>query len=111
RALHEVATRHRDLTLRNMALAALLRLAGAATDVAATGALDVHDLRGSLLNANRAEDRARAATRLADAGDIGAIPLLRLSFAGDVAAAVRDASGRALGRLGDADSVESFCTM
>jgi hypothetical protein len=106
-ALHQVATRHRDPTLRNMARAALLRLAGAA--VADDPA--VHDVRGALLNANRGEDRARAATRLADAGDIGAIPLLRLSFAGDIAAAVRDASGRALGRLGDADSVESFCTM
>jgi hypothetical protein len=40
---------------------------------------------------------------------LGAFSLLRLSFAGDIAAGVRDASGRALGRLGDADSVESFC--
>jgi HEAT repeat protein len=35
---------------------------------------------------------------------------LRLSFAGDVSGTVRDAAGRALGRLGDADSVDTFCT-
>ena len=48
------------------------------------------------------------ASRLADLGDVDAIPLLRISFAGDVAADVRDAAGRALGRLGDADSVDTF---
>ena len=52
----------------------------------------------------------RAAGRLADLGDVESIPLLRISFMGDVARDVRDASGRALGRLGDADSVDTFIT-
>lgn len=103
--LGQVATGHRDVTLRSMARAAAQRLAGATTGEDAA----LPEVRGALLNASRAEDRARAAGRLADAGDVAAIPLLRLSFAGDIAAGVRDASGRALGRLGDADSVESFC--
>jgi hypothetical protein len=103
--VRRVAAAHRDVTLRSMARAALARLGGAAA--VEDPALD--DLRGALLNASRAEDRARAAGLLADAGDVAAIPLLRASFAGDIAADVRDASGRALGRLGDADSVDSFC--
>jgi hypothetical protein len=103
--LGQVASRHRDVTLRSMARAAIGRLAGApVTDDAM-----VPELRGILRNAGRGEDRARAADRLADAGAVAAIPLLRQSFAGDVAAVVRDAAGRALGRLGDADSVDSFC--
>jgi hypothetical protein len=104
--LRQVATQHRDFTLRNMARAAMGRLAG----IVVTDDVALAELRGMLLNASKGEDRARAAERLADAGDVGAIPLLRLSFAGDVAGDVRDASGRALGRLGDADSVETFCS-
>ena len=65
-------------------------------------------LRNELLNAQTLESRARAAERLADAGDVRAIPLLRLSFAGDISSAVREAGGRALGRLGDAESVDTF---
>ena len=105
RLLGQVATQHRDVTLRSMARAAAHRLAGGGTGEPAAAP----ELRGAVLNAGKAEDRARAAGQLADAGDVAAIPLLRMSFAGDIAAAVRDASGRALGRLGDAGSVESWC--
>jgi hypothetical protein len=105
RVILEVAKNHRDFTLRNMARMALGRLAG----VVSSDDAKLADLRNGLLNASTREDRARCAERLADAGDVGAIPLLRLSFAGDIAGDVRDAAGRALGRLGDADSVETFC--
>lgn len=104
-ALRQVANAHTDPTLRSMARMAMGRLAG-------MGAIEdarLMELRGALLNAGTADERSRAAERLADAGDVGAIPLLRLSFAGDIAGDVRDAAGRALGRLGDADSVDTFC--
>ncbi len=102
--MRQVANGHSDYTLRNMARAAMGRNAGVAGD---DGRL--LEYRQMLLDAATKDDRARAAERLADAGDVGAIPLLRLSFAGDIAGDVRDAAGRALGRLGDADSVETFC--
>ncbi len=103
--LRAVANGHTDLTLRNMARAAMGRIAGVPLDTDARAS----ELRAALFNAHTKEERARAAERLADAGDVGAIPLLRLSFAGDISGEVRDASGRALGRLGDADSVDTFC--
>lgn len=103
--LRVVANGHTDLTVRNMARAAMGRLAGLPVDVEP----GVIDLRAALFNAHTKEQRASAAERLADAGDVGAIPLLRLSFAGDISNEVRDASGRALGRLGDAESVDTFC--
>jgi hypothetical protein len=103
--LRAVANGHTDLTVRNMARAAMGRLAGVPLALDSTSI----DLRAALFNAHTKEDRARAADRLADAGDVGAIPLLRLSFAGDISSEVRDASGRALGRLGDAESVDTFC--
>ena len=103
--LRAVANAHPDHTLRNMARAAMGRLAGVplADDGRAI------DLRAALFNAHTKEERARAAERLADAGDVGATPLLRLSFAGDISGEVRDAAGRALGRLADAESVDTFC--
>ncbi|MGE3459533.1 MAG: HEAT repeat domain-containing protein, partial [Kofleriaceae bacterium] len=104
-ALRTVANNHPDYALRNMARAAMGRLAGVVS--ADTSELQQH--RNKLLNADTADVRATAAERLADAGDLDAIPLLRMSFAGDVASSVRDAAGRALGRLGDADSVDTFC--
>jgi HEAT repeat protein len=88
-----------------MARAAMGRLAGVPLDAD----INLLELRNGLFNATTKESRARAAERLADAGDVGAIPLLRLSFAGDISSEVRDAAGRALGRLGDAESVETFC--
>jgi hypothetical protein len=103
--LRGVAQRHTDNTLRNMARMVMGRLAG----VAAVDDARLMETRGALLNAPTQEQRALAAERLADAGDVAAIPLLRMSFAGDIAGDVRDASGRALGRLGDADSVDTFC--
>src|SRR5690242_7333431 len=103
--LRQVANGHTDLTVRNMARAAMGRLAGVPLALDSSSI----DLRAALFNAHTKEDRARAAERLADAGDVGAIPLLRLSFAGDISSEVRDASGRALGRLGDAESVDTFC--
>ncbi len=102
--LRTVANGHTDHTLRGMARAAMARLARVQLDDKATA-----ELRTTLFNAHTKEDRARAAERLADAGDVGAIPLLRLSFAGDISGEVRDSSGRALGRLGDAESVDTFC--
>ncbi len=103
-ALAAAAERHADHTVRGMARAALGRLAG--NDHGDRRARD--ELRDTLLNAAAKETREQAAGRLADLGDVEAIPLLRISFAGDVAKDVRDASGRALGRLGDADSVDTF---
>jgi hypothetical protein len=95
---------HTDPTLRAMARAAMGRLASIppADDAA------LISLRSELLNAHTKENRARYAERLADAGDVRAIPWLRLSYAGDISGEVRDAAGRALGRLGDAESVDSF---
>jgi len=104
--LHAVSTSHADSTLRNMARAAMGRLAG----IVVTDEARLAEYRAQLLDAGTKEQRARAAELLADAGDVGAIPLLRLSFAGDISDDVRDAAGRALGRLGDAESVETFCT-
>ncbi len=102
--LRVAAERHTDHTIRGLARSAMGRLAGAqALDLKQAG-----EHRGALLNAAGRDERARAASRLADLGDVDAIPLLRISFAGDVAADVRDAAGRALGRLGDADSVDTF---
>jgi len=102
--LRMAAERHTDHTIRGLARIAMGRLAGAQSlDVKQAG-----ELRGALLNAASKDERARAAGRLADMGDVDAIPLLRISFAGDVASDVRDAAGRALGRLGDADSVDTF---
>jgi HEAT repeat protein len=66
------------------------------------------ELRNGLLNAQTKESRAMCAERLADAGDVRAIPWLRLSYAGDISGEVRESAGRALGRLGDAESVDSF---
>ena len=103
--LRGVASRHPDNTLRNMARMVMGRLAG----VAAVDDARLMEVRGALLNAPNQQQRAAAAERLADAGDVVAIPLLRMSHAGDIAGDVRDASGRALGRLGDADSVDTFC--
>lgn len=102
--LRHAAEVHTDHAIRGLARAALGRLAGN----------DPHDradrlaIRDQLFNAADKDTRREAAGRLADLGDVDAIPLLRLSFAGDVAAVVRDAAGRALGRLGDADSVDTF---
>ena len=102
--LRLAAERHTDHTIRGLARVAMGRLAGAqALDVKQAG-----EHRGALLNAASKDERARAAERLADMGDVDAIPLLRISFAGDVTLDVRDAAGRALGRLGDADSVDTF---
>ncbi|HEY4055032.1 MAG TPA: hypothetical protein VGM39_00440 [Kofleriaceae bacterium] len=103
--LHAVETRHADFTLRSMAKNARERIAGMAT------ALDAKmvALRTALFNASTKDERAAAAERLADAGDLGAIPYLRTSFSGDISGDVRDAAGRALGRLGDAESVDTFC--
>ncbi|HEY4176772.1 MAG TPA: HEAT repeat domain-containing protein [Kofleriaceae bacterium] len=105
RGLHAVETRHADSTLRSMARNAIGRLAGLSTD------LDPKLLatRTALFNASTKDERARSAERLADAGDVGAIPYLRTSFSGDISGDVRDAAGRALGRLGDAESVDTFC--
>jgi HEAT repeat protein len=103
--LRGVANGHTDMTLRSMARGAMGRLAGAAVELDGKSI----DLRAALFNAHTKDDRARAAERLADAGDVGAIPLLRMSFSGDIASEVRDSAGRALGRLGDAESVDTFC--
>ncbi|HEY4244681.1 MAG TPA: hypothetical protein VGM88_32930 [Kofleriaceae bacterium] len=103
--LRVVGNGHPDVTLRAMARAAMSRLAG----MPGAPHPDVLILRGALFNAPSAQERARAADRLADAADVGALPLLRLSFSGDIASDVRESAGRALGRLGDADSVETFC--
>lgn len=103
-ALSHAAERHSDHTVRGLARAAVGRLAG--DDPGDRRARD--ELRDALLNASGKETREQAAGRLADLGDVESIPLLRSSFLGDVASGVRDASGRALGRLGDADSVDSF---
>lgn len=102
--LRHAADRHRDACVRALARAALARSTGAPLpDLAAR-----LEARAALVNAASKDDRARAAEALADLGDTDALPLLRLSFAGDVAFDVRDAAGRALGRLGDGDSVDTF---
>lgn len=103
--LRMVANGHTDYTLRNMARAAMGRLAGVPLEL--DGKLV--EMRGGLFNAQTKESRAQIAERLADAGDVGAIPLLRMSFEGDISSEVREAAGRALGRLGDAESVDTFC--
>jgi hypothetical protein len=102
--LRAAAERHTDHTIRGLARVALGRLAGAPS----LDLTQAAEYRGDLLNAASKDTRARAAGRLADLGDVDAIPLLRISFGGDVAADVRDAAGRALGRLGDADSADTF---
>ncbi len=105
KVLYTTANTHRDPTLRQLARGAMGRLAG----VSPAADADALARRAMLLNAATKDDRSRAAERIADAGDTGAIPLLRLSFTGDISGDVRDAAGRALGRLGDAESVETFC--
>ncbi|HUQ01959.1 MAG TPA: HEAT repeat domain-containing protein [Kofleriaceae bacterium] len=102
--LRAAADRHTDHTIRGLARVAMGRLAGAQS----LDLTQAAEHRGDLLNAASKDTRARAAGRLADMGDVDAIPLLRISFGGDVVADVRDAAGRALGRLGDADSVDTF---
>ncbi|MBK9036573.1 MAG: SWIM zinc finger family protein [Myxococcales bacterium] len=105
-SLRTAAERHSDHAVRGLARAALQRATGVdPSDRAAREAL-----RRQLFNASGKDERARAAEALADLGDEEAIPLLRLSFAGDIAGDVRDAAGRALGRLGDGDSVDTFIT-
>lgn len=103
--LSKVAGSHHSVTVREMAKAARARLDGRPLEASH----EILAVRAALFNASTKDTRARAAEDLADAGDVGAIPLLRMSFAGDISGDVRDASGRALGRLGDADSVETFC--
>ena len=103
-SLRDAIDRHRDPSVRALARAALARLTG--TEPPERAARD--DARAMLWNAASKDDRARAAERLADLGDRDAIPSLRLSHAGDISGDVRDAAGRALGRLGDSDSVDSF---
>lgn len=103
--LRAVANGHTDHTLRNMARAAMGRTSGVPLETESK----LVDMRGGLFNAPTKESRAQIAERLADAGDVGAIPLLRMSFAGDISGEVRDAAGRALGRLGDAESTDTFC--
>jgi HEAT repeat protein len=103
--LRIAATGHTDATTRNLARAAMGRLAR----IHPQDDPNLARYREDLLNASTYEARASAAERLADAGSVAAIPLLRLSFAGDISGAVRDAAGRALGRLGDAESVDTFC--
>ncbi|CAN5917082.1 hypothetical protein BH11MYX2_BH11MYX2_28370 [soil metagenome] len=105
KTLHMVASTHTDFTLRSMARNAMGRLAGIATELDPT----LLAMRTALFNASTKEERARSAERLADAGDVGAIPYLRTSFSGDISSEVRDAAGRALGRLGDSESVDTFC--
>lgn len=101
-ALRDVADHHPDPTLRALARAASRR--------AATGGGDAGGLgwRATLLGAPQQDERLAAIDRATGTGDVGAIPSLRVALAGDPAAAVRDAAGRALGLLGDADSVDTF---
>jgi hypothetical protein len=102
--LRVVGNGHSDPTLRAMARAAMGRLA----KIPPADDAKLVEMRTSLMNAQTKESRAMCAERLADAGDVRAIPWLRLSYAGDISGEVRDAAGRALGRLGDAESVDSF---
>ena len=102
--LRTVAKGHTDHTIRKMARAAMGRLANASP----TADPNLVALRNELLNAQTLESRAPAAERLADAGAVRAIPLLPLSFAGAISSAARDAAGRAFGRLGDAESIDTF---
>lgn len=100
--LRATADHHADPTLRALARAASRR--------AATGAGDAGGLgwRAALLGAPQQDERLAAIDRAVATGDVGAVPSLRVALAGDPAAAVRDAAGRALGLLGDADSVDTF---
>lgn len=104
--LADLVAGYPDATVRALALHTQRRLGEPVllpTSTAQLGALRVAVLAGATR-----DERAAAAERLADAGDVEAIPLLRAAHAGDVTTEVRDAAGRALGRLGDGDMVDSF---
>jgi hypothetical protein len=103
--LRQVERGHRDHTIRTLATAAAARITGQPVPLDPRAPA----LRDALLNAGHADERAAAATHLAEHADLAALPYLRLAFAGDISQTARDAAGRALGRLGDADSVDTFC--
>jgi hypothetical protein len=65
----------------------------------------------SLLSASNKDARIRAARELVKLHDPAVVSALRLSFMGDVTAAVREESAFALARLGDADMADVWIRM
>ncbi|MCB9559171.1 MAG: HEAT repeat domain-containing protein [Kofleriaceae bacterium] len=68
----------------------------------------VGDLARTLAQASGPDDRRRAAAALADAGDDAATAVLRRAWLQDSSGEVREAAAMALGRLGDAEAIDSF---
>ncbi len=65
-------------------------------------------LRSAVLTASLAEERVELCQRLAAAGDLDAIPLLRVAYATDVTERVRAAAALALAGLIDLESADRF---
>jgi hypothetical protein len=101
-ALTAVVERHADPVIRALATAAVWR--------AGHGGVDPPPghWRASIESAPLREERLLAISRALEHGDTGAIPALRLAYDADAHEDVRAAAAIALGRLGDADSLDTF---